>query len=147
MRDRMRCQHKTLSEYILLSQFFICRCRPLIYMINSRGPRQDPCGTPHVIDSIFESFPLTLQRCLLLVDKYVLSFVIEKHREAVFVVTRHGGHLGFFEGGPIYPNKEIWLDHALVEYIVLMEEVMRGYEMESSEDFKEIMSNKPCFKV
>ena len=36
-------------------------------MINRRGPRQDPCGTPQDIDSIFESFPFTLQHCFLLV--------------------------------------------------------------------------------
>ena len=88
-----------------------------------------------------------MRDCCLLNDKFVLSFIIEKNKEAVFVVTRHGGHLGFFEGGPIYPNKETWLDHALAEYIVLMEEAMRGYEMESLKDFKEMTTNGRCFKV
>jgi len=29
----------------------------------------------------------------------------------------HGGHLGFYEGGLVYPNPVTWLDQALVALV------------------------------
>lgn len=35
----------------------------------------------------------------------------------LYVELAHGGHLGFYEGGLIYPNPVTWLDKALVALI------------------------------
>ncbi|XP_077285760.1 abhydrolase domain-containing protein 2 [Arctopsyche grandis] len=34
--------------------------------------------------------------------------------KVVFVELSHGGHLGFYEGGALYPNPVTWLDRAIV---------------------------------
>ena len=31
----------------------------LVYIVNSRGPKQEPCGTPHSRSKLLESVPLT----------------------------------------------------------------------------------------
>lgn len=36
---------------------------------------------------------------------------------SVYIELAHGGHLGFYEGGLIYPNPVTWLDRALVALI------------------------------
>ncbi|ESO85093.1 hypothetical protein LOTGIDRAFT_204654 [Lottia gigantea] len=40
----------------------------------------------------------------------------ENHDNCLFIVTKHGGHLGFFEGGFIKPNTITWLDRAVVQF-------------------------------
>lgn len=35
----------------------------------------------------------------------------------LYLELAHGGHLGFYEGGMIYPNPVTWLDRALVALI------------------------------
>ena len=52
------------SAYILTSPNLSERGRSLIYIRNSKGPRQEPWGTPYLIDSMLETCPLTLQHCL-----------------------------------------------------------------------------------
>jgi len=32
------------------------------------------------------------------------------------MTTKHGGHLGFFEGGTIVPDEITWLDRIIIEY-------------------------------
>ncbi|VDM84072.1 unnamed protein product [Strongylus vulgaris] len=32
-----------------------------------------------------------------------------------FITTRHGGHLGFLEGGSFSPHSVTWLDRFIVE--------------------------------
>ncbi|XP_063701745.1 abhydrolase domain-containing protein 2 [Culicoides brevitarsis] len=39
------------------------------------------------------------------------------HPNKIYVELAHGGHLGFYEGGIIYPNPISWLDRALVSMI------------------------------
>lgn len=34
-----------------------------------------------------------------------------------YVEVAHGGHLGFYEGGFIYPNPVTWLDRTLVAMV------------------------------
>lgn len=35
----------------------------------------------------------------------------------MYVELAHGGHLGFYEGGLVYPNPVTWLDRAVVSII------------------------------
>ncbi|XP_067653028.1 monoacylglycerol lipase ABHD2-like [Haliotis asinina] len=49
----------------------------------------------------------------------------ESHDNCIFVVTRHGGHLGYFEGGYFTPSPITWIDRAVLEFadaMVAMEE-------------------------
>eukprot|EP00058_Branchiostoma_floridae_P024289 XP_002609779.1 hypothetical protein BRAFLDRAFT_122100 [Branchiostoma floridae] len=39
---------------------------------------------------------------------------------AMFVLTRHGGHLGFYSGGLIIPDSETWLHRLLLQYLDAM---------------------------
>lgn len=34
----------------------------------------------------------------------------------IFATTRHGGHLGYFEGGFVLPNTVTWIDRLVVQY-------------------------------
>lgn len=36
--------------------------------------------------------------------------------KAIFAVTKHGGHLGYFEGGFFIPHPVTWLDRAIIQY-------------------------------
>ena len=44
------------------------------------------------------------------------SFFTEKKDKVLFMTTKHGGHLGYFEGGYIIPHHITWLDRVLVQY-------------------------------
>lgn len=35
----------------------------------------------------------------------------------IYVELSHGGHLGFFEGGLIYPNPVTWIDRAVISLV------------------------------
>ncbi|XP_077991419.1 monoacylglycerol lipase ABHD2-like [Glandiceps talaboti] len=45
----------------------------------------------------------------------------KKHAQTVnnsiFVTTKHGGHLGYFEGGVVFSNTVTWLDRVIIEYL------------------------------
>ena len=46
------------------------------------------------------------------------------NKNALFLKVPHGGHLGFFEGGFVVPNRITWLDRMLVEFIrVTLDEI------------------------
>lgn len=40
-----------------------------------------------------------------------------KHPNTLYVEVAHGGHLGFYEGGLIYPNPITWLDRACLAIV------------------------------
>ncbi|XP_078343367.1 monoacylglycerol lipase ABHD2-like isoform X1 [Oculina patagonica] len=56
---------------------------------------------------------------------------VKCNESAIFVVTHHGGHLGFYEGGlfTVYPLT--WLDKAVMQYIMAVMNVKQS-EKESS---------------
>ncbi|KAJ8981817.1 hypothetical protein NQ317_007403 [Molorchus minor] len=41
----------------------------------------------------------------------------QKRENTVYIELAHGGHLGFYEGGLLYPNPVTWLDRTLVALI------------------------------
>ena len=45
------------SAYIILWNFKLDFGKSLIYIINNRGPKMEPCGTPVVISSVLELMP------------------------------------------------------------------------------------------
>ncbi|WAR19524.1 ABHD2-like protein [Mya arenaria] len=47
--------------------------------------------------------------------KYPREYV-EKTDNCIFITTKHGGHLGFFEGGVLVPECITWLDRVIIEY-------------------------------
>ena len=52
--------------------------------------------------------------------------LLEVNKNALFLRVPHGGHLGFFEGGFVIPNRVTWLDRMLAEYIqVALNEIQR----------------------
>lgn len=44
-------------------------------------------------------------------------FVSVEKKNVLHIELAHGGHLGFYEGGLLYPNPVTWLDRALVALI------------------------------
>lgn len=44
------------------------------------------------------------------------NLISEKNDNCIFVTTKHGGHLGFFEGGILIPDSATWLDRVIIEY-------------------------------
>lgn len=45
----------------------------------------------------------------------VFSFT-ESTTHCLSLITKHGGHLGFFEGGFIFPNTVTWCDKAVLQF-------------------------------
>lgn len=43
-------------------------------------------------------------------------FPVEKNN-FLYLELAHGGHLGFYEGGLLYPNPVTWMDRALVAMV------------------------------
>lgn len=53
-----------------------------------------------------------LMKCI-----FMINFRSGKHPNTLYVEVAHGGHLGFYEGGYIYPNPITWLDRATIGII------------------------------
>lgn len=49
--------------------------------------------------------------------KFYLQSVSGTHPQTLYVELAHGGHLGFYEGGLLYPNPITWLDRTLVSLV------------------------------
>jgi predicted alpha/beta-fold hydrolase len=45
------------------------------------------------------------------------EYVLKYNPNAIFIQTQHGGHLAYYEGGVVAPNKRSWLDRLIFEYI------------------------------
>jgi len=53
-------------------------------------------------------------------------FISATRQNTAYVEVAHGGHLGFYEGGFLYPNPVTWLDRTLVAMVgslVMMQDV------------------------
>ena len=57
---------------------------------------------------------------------------LECNESALFVVTYHGGHLGFYEGGILDVSPLSWMDKALIQYIKAVMKVKRSSKDSSS---------------
>ena len=55
----------------------------------------------------------------------------ECNEAALFVVTHHGGHLGFYEGGFFTVSPLTWLDKAVMQYIMAVLKVKQSEEKSS----------------
>lgn len=47
----------------------------------------------------------------------IQHFISVEKKNVLHIELAHGGHLGFYEGGLVYPNTVTWLDRALVALI------------------------------
>ncbi|XP_073229102.1 monoacylglycerol lipase ABHD2-like [Porites lutea] len=57
---------------------------------------------------------------------------VKCNESALFVVTYHGGHLGFYEGGVLDVSPLSWMDKALIQYIKAVLKVKRSSKDSSS---------------
>lgn len=46
-----------------------------------------------------------------------IFIIAVKHSNVLYVELAHGGHLGFYEGGLIYPDPITWLDRTVVSLV------------------------------
>lgn len=46
-----------------------------------------------------------------------IDFFSANRDKVLYMELAHGGHLGFYEGGFIYPNPVAWLDRTLVALV------------------------------
>ena len=44
----------------------------------------------------------------------IFVYHTENREKSAFILTSHGGHLGFYEGGIVRPNPVTWLDRTAV---------------------------------
>ncbi len=42
---------------------------------------------------------------------------VQNAPKGIYALTKHGGHLGFFEGGILKPNTVSWMDRAVTQYL------------------------------
>ena len=68
-----------------------------------------------------------------------VCFFLECNESALFVVTYHGGHLGFYEGGVLDVSPLSWMDKVLIQYIKAVMKVKR-----SSKDSSLSSERKNC---
>ena len=46
-----------------------------------------------------------------------MIFFAENYEESLFVRTKHGGHLGYFKGGWLWPENETLVEDYILEFI------------------------------
>eukprot|EP00096_Caligus_rogercresseyi_P008162 TRINITY_DN2655_c3_g1_i1.p1 TRINITY_DN2655_c3_g1~~TRINITY_DN2655_c3_g1_i1.p1 ORF type:complete len:451 (-),score=123.33 TRINITY_DN2655_c3_g1_i1:241-1593(-) len=65
----------------------------------------------------------------------------EKNDKFIYIDQKHGGHLGFYEGGLLYPNNTTWLDRVLIEIANGMTHVHALDKSSFAEEFESIQSS------
>ena len=53
---------------------------------------------------------------LIILFTAIFSLSVGEHSKSLFVLSKYGGHLGFFEGSFFWPRSETWIDRLMVEY-------------------------------
>lgn len=71
----------------------------------------DNIATPMVFINALDD-PIVPDKLLEPIKEYA-----KNHSNTLYVELAHGGHLGFYEGGLLYPNPITWLDRTLVSLI------------------------------
>lgn len=59
---------------------------------------------------------------------------VQNAPKALYAMTKHGGHLGFFEGGILKANTVTWMDRAVTEYmngVIEVTQQQRGKEADN----------------
>ncbi|XP_057307324.1 monoacylglycerol lipase ABHD2-like [Hydractinia symbiolongicarpus] len=59
--------------------------------------------------------------------KYPKNLIGINHK-VLFVVTPYGGHMGYFEGGVIFPDRLSWVDRLLAQYIGSTLDILKDKE-------------------
>ena len=60
------------SAYMMKLNISLASAKSLIQIINNSGPRIEPCGTPVVIDKMFDFVLFISVYCLRFINNYVL---------------------------------------------------------------------------
>lgn len=72
----------------------------------------------------------------------MIGYFIETNSKALFVATKHGGHLGFYEcqeGSRFFSRGTYtWLDRAIIEYVQAALLVVGIYRTTKDEDMKAV---------
>lgn len=71
--------------------------------------RSDPCLGPEQTAVLNFSWSCDPRAC-------PSSLSAEKKPNVMFVLTQHGGHMGFFEGAVLLPHPLTWMDKVIVEF-------------------------------
>lgn len=82
--------------------------------------KDDPIVPEALLKSIRDysgDFFMFLLLNLLLIANDFLRLYTANNTSTMYVELAHGGHLGFYEGGLIYPNPVTWLDRAVVAMV------------------------------
>lgn len=87
--------YKTVEEY-----YYSCSCLPLIPNIK----------TPIIFINALDD-PLIPEQLW----RPVQEICKNSNNEHVFILLKHGGHLGFLEGGSFKPNSISWLDRFIIQ--------------------------------
>lgn len=79
---------------------------------------------------------------------------VHTNPNAIFVVTRHGGHLGFYEGGPFSVSTLTWMDRAIMQYIIAVMGILgsgacvsQAKERKTSHSDVVVQEEQGCFSL
>ncbi|XP_059173587.1 monoacylglycerol lipase ABHD2-like [Physella acuta] len=92
---RRRHGYTTLDDYYYhnSSCHYLCNIKIPLLVVNAED---DPIVPKELLEC-----PLQASKCL---------------PHMIFAVTKHGGHLGFFENGIVHPDSLTWMDRLIIEY-------------------------------
>lgn len=89
---------------------------PMIF-INAKDDPIVPEALLKPIQEFSSEYNIAFYCCVLLFECEMCVFFLASKNSVLYLELAHGGHLGFYEGGLIYPNPVTWLDRALVALV------------------------------